>query len=142
MAKFKVGDKVKVVGNEAGDDYNRYLGKTGVIVEADDGMYPYMVEFDKEGGKYHDSKDVFGEQELALAKPGRPSKLKPIQFIAFYDETDGDPAKKFTSKKELNEWLKEAQKDENIIFDSIEVFPVGKPMKIEMSFKLKGVSDK
>ena len=81
-----------------------------------------------------------GEDDIRLISHGHFPR--PVQFIAFYDETDGDPAKKFTSKKELNEWLKEAQKDGNIIFDSIEVFPVGKPMKIEMSFKLKGVSDK
>ena len=133
MAKFKFGDRVKV--------NNRYSFKNDIGVVSDvlsDDAYEVKVPgcHDPSFGWFYEEKD------LISLKGGRPKKEKPVQFIAFYDETDGDPAKKFTSKKELNEWLKEAQKDGNIIFDSIEVFPVGKPMKIEMSFKLKGVSNK
>lgn len=122
---FKLREKVRDL---------QFKGREGEISEIfeQDGETCYWFLTD-DGGRYWQSKNKL---ELIKSRRGRPSKPKPIKFIALYEEVDKDPYKEFTSKKKLLEWLKEAQEDEDIVFDSIVVYPVGKPMKVETSFRL------
>jgi len=131
--KYKEGDKVKVIENNSGlGVYDKYIGQvgkvTGVIKHI---TYPYDVLFGD--GKESDWK----EEELSVVTRGRPSKPKPVKFIAIYDEEDGDPTKKFVSKTALNKWLKEAREDDDIVFESIEVYEVKDVYGVATSFRLK-----
>ncbi len=66
---------------------------------------------------------------------------KPVKFIVIYEESGDDPHKTFTSRKELMEWIKEAKEDEDIDFDTIQVYPAGKELRVEFktTFSLKEV---
>jgi len=136
MAKFKVGDRVKIIKNiNGGTKDNKYIGKVGIIVKkARHDVQPYDIRLQN-----GDLLEAWAEDEFKLMTKGRPFKLKPVKYIAFYDEEDKDPTKKFTSKKELNEWLKEAQKDEDIVFSSIKVYEIKKEYEVLTSFSLKGI---
>lgn len=125
--KFKAGDRVKVK-----DTSSPWKGETGVVFDDNYGKeFPYEVRF-AENGDWQ----LFGEGDLEKTGRGRPTKEKPVKYIAIYDENDVDPVKKFTSKKELTEWIKEAQDDEDIDFDSIEVFEVNKELEIEVKTRV------
>jgi len=133
MAKFKVRDRVKVIKRDSWND-DKYVGKTGEIINAEgSGIYPYFVEFN------NGDKEYFADDEVELVSRSRGRPPKPVKYIAFYDEEDRDPAKKFTSRKELNEWLKEAEGNRDIIFSSIKVYEVKKEYEVLTSFKLKGI---
>lgn len=134
MAKFKVGDRIK---------YGEAKRTEGTVVSPErfENATGFSLGKGQVGAKWDSDGKVWWMMEkdcvLIKGKRSRPAKSKTVKFIAIYDEEDGDPHKKFTSKKEVLEWYKEAQEDEDIIFDSIEVYPVGKPMKVEVSFRLK-----
>lgn len=126
--KFKVGQKVRTDGGFGHDP------AIGTIVSISGSGDLYQVKVPK---SCHPSIKLWNyfTKELELAR-GRPPKPKPIKFIATYDEVDKDPYKTFTSKKELNEWLEEAKKDEEIEFGSIKVYEIKKEFGVETSFKL------
>jgi hypothetical protein len=66
MAKFKVGDKVKVVWSCCGSD-DEALGVTGTIIDISDrGEMVNLVRFDEIVGDY-DGPDWFRDDELELA---------------------------------------------------------------------------
>ena len=123
---FKIGDRVKT---------NFGTGK--IIAGAKDEMPG--VEHDNNMGGHNcrgKGKDrhcfwVY-RKDIKKISRGRPKKEKQVKYVAIYDENDVDPIKKFTSRKELIDWIKEAQDDEKIDFDSIEVYPVGPRLEVEI----------
>lgn len=125
---FKVGDKVKIVKIDSISAIDKKdLGKQGVIIEKGvNNDHPYRVEFKNK------ETNIFNDDEMKKIGRGRPKKEKLVKYIAIYNETDGDPAKKFFTLKELKTWIKEAKENENIIFDSIEVYPVSERLEVEL----------
>jgi len=140
MAKFKVGDRVEILGDKAHAGHWFSPGSKGTILKRS-GTYSYEVQPEGFTSRLKSRFVSAGDLKL-IDKRGRLSKPKLVKYIAKYEEEGRDPYKEFTSKKELNEWLRVQQltldgANENIIFDSIVVYPVGKPMKVEQSFRLK-----
>jgi len=123
--KYKVGDKVEIMR----DTTSRHgKGHIGTITEI-------------RGHSCRVSPGVEGNwsnlDDLKLAsKRGRPKKEKQVKYIAIYDENDVDPVKKFYSRKETTEWIKEAKEDESIDFDSIEVYTVNEKLNIKIKTKV------
>ena len=129
--------KPKVVEFKKGDKVRRESTGQTVTVKGVSGMAEYdrmsfsgaKEGFTMEGGGWDLQKD--------WTKVGRSAKPLLTQFVAIYEEKGcGDPVKKFTSKKELVKWIRKAQTDEEILFDSIEVYPVGKELKVKTDFRL------
>ena len=124
---FKIGDKVKVIGNSAGHGFSmdeiltlrRRLGSTSFYVE--------------EGREYVNETDM----ELIKGR-GRPKKERKVMFYIKYDEYGGDPIKEIYSRKEFNEWLGEAMKNRDIKWDSILVIEPKNTYKVSSRFSLKG----
>lgn len=138
MAKFKVGDKVRVAEHPDDkcevpncammiEEMAKMAGKV-VVIEEVIGKNRYTIKEDKGGLLWSDC--------MFASRRGRPAKPKPVKFIAVYDENDVDPVKEFASKREVTEWLREASKDESIDFDSIKVYPVGGRLKVKTNFSL------
>jgi len=133
MAKFKAGDRVRIKSNDVHPLSPHYKkGDTAIYLGADrfemsDGNFQWVTREDRK------------EEIFNRIKRGRPSKSKPVKFIAKYIEDGGDPYKEFTSKKALNEWLKGVQEDnhEDIEFNSIKIYEIKKEFGVETSFRLK-----
>lgn len=68
---------------------------------------------------------------------GKKEKVLPVLYVVTYDIEDRDPVQTFTSKKDMNEWLKEARKNSRIKFDLIKVYEVKKAYEIKVNFSLK-----
>jgi len=117
---FKAGDKVKIKISCSGT----VAGEICTLREAE--------SMTGERNLWAKGKDSLGKGCKHPEYWKKVGKEKPVKFIAIYDETGRDPAEKFTSRKELVAWIKEAKEDEDIIFDSIEVYPVGKRLEVEM----------
>jgi len=66
-------------------------------------------------------------------------KTEKVMFIVTYDRVDRDPTETFSSKKELDEWLKQTKENKNIIYDSIKVYEVGKQYNVKVTYALKEV---
>ena len=135
MSKFKVGDRVRITESEgyAGKDWQK--GKTAIITNL---LGSDLVAVDSdtpEGEKETENTGLsFSLSSLELiSKRGRPTKPKPIKYVAFYDEHDVDPYKEFEDVKALRKWLKEAYKDEDIDNDSIKVWKDPKPVKVSFT---------
>jgi hypothetical protein len=60
-----------------------------------------------------------------------------VMFIVIYDRVDRDPTEKFYSRKELDEWLELARNDKDVVYDSIEIYEVGKQYNVKVTYKLK-----
>ena len=128
--KYKVGDRVKVikVDDGPGSWYAKYIGKTATITKVN--VDAYVLDLpNKEGNQ---TSEGWFNEELSFA--GKPL---PIKFVVAYDEHDFDPAKLFTSRKELDDWLREARDNENIVWASLRVFEVKKEMEVKTTFTLK-----
>ncbi len=127
--KFKVGDKV--IGTKGA--YSGQCGIKGTIVGITGDNIPYKVQYDNGVRTYE------GKEDIKLIKKGRITKAKPVKFVAIYDENNEDPAKTFTSKKELNTWLTEVRDNDDIVWNSIKVFEVKKEYEVETGFRLKAI---
>ena len=129
MAKFKVGDRVRVKrdcsGAIKGEIYTLTMGSRN-----GNGMDALWA-----GGRCNCQYNWI----LVEGKRGRPKKEKPNQFIAIYDENDEDPVKEFKTRKELMAWLKEAYENEDIINSSIKVAEIKNWFDISTTFRLKKV---
>jgi len=66
-------------------------------------------------------------------------KTEKVMFIVTYDRVDRDPTETFSSKKELDEWLKQTKENKNIIYDSIKVYEVGKQYNVKVTYALREV---
>lgn len=118
---FKIGDRVKaMVDNHMGEV------KKGTILTVTYVADNFFAGDSKFGG--------LAMCDYCLVKDFKES---PVQYIAIYDLVDRDPTKTFTSKKELNKWLKEAKNDKDVIFDSIKIFEVKKQYSVQTTFRLK-----
>lgn len=141
--KFKVGDKVKI---------NKFLRNNCVACIDPKADYIRITKVDKDHNAYEFiSCDASGDSlsscdghtalihGCTLLDDTKKEKPQPVQFVAIWDERSGDPAKTFTSKKELDEWLKEAYESERIIKSSIRVFSVKEEHQVKVNFSLKKV---
>ena len=115
--KFKVGDKVRVIEDNIGGTEN---GKIGVLSKIDNDTPRYRV-------------DGIWCFKIELVSKGEVAK---VQFVVIYDEEDGDPNEEFYSRKELMTWLKEAQDNEEIIWESIRIYHIDKVMKPKANIKI------
>ena len=126
--KFKVGDKVVFTENSG-------IGKVGVTAEVYDlgtnDMHIYVKDSSDGSGSWA------VEPSWIRLVDSKKEKVLPVQYIVIYDFVDRDPAKTFTSRKELNKWLKEAKEDRDVIFSSIKVFEVKREYEVKTSFSLK-----
>lgn len=123
--KFKQGDKIKILRSLHGHEYP--IGSIRTIDRIDSDGYiftsgPYFVKAD----------------EIKLVN-GKKEKILPTQFVVTYDEVSRDPYKTFTSKKEMNGWLKEAKSNTSIKFETIRVYEVKRTWEVKTSFTLKRV---
>ena len=131
--KFKVGDICKITR------------KTGCFAVNINTPYAKIREVDPDGYYYYDTLDknfnyvdsCSGCLDDGSMEVYKGDKVLPVQFIVIYDLVDRDPAKTFTSRKELNKWLKEAKEDRDVIFSSIKVFEVKREYEVKTSFSLK-----
>jgi hypothetical protein len=127
--KYKVGDKVKVVKiDEDNSWYEKYIGKTATITNISSERY--TLDLPDKYGNYISENWLEKEVEFV-------GKALPIKFVVVYDENDVDPAKLFASRTELDEWLKEARDNENIVWASLRIFEVNKEMEVKTTFTLK-----
>lgn len=117
---------VKILGTNS-SRYDKYLGKTTTItnIDGEDAEYPYRVDCD--GGEGRWKHDEF----VKACKEG------PTLYVVTYDIEDHDPVEKFSSKKELDTWLKLAKTNNEIVFESIKVYEVKREYEVKMSFSLK-----
>ena len=132
MAKFKVGDRVKI-----------RVDCSGCIT---DEVYTLMRGYVSGGNKYKlvarggkiegNGCGCHCQHNWIKFSRGRPRKEKQVKYIAIYEENNVDPVKKFTSRKELIDWIKEAKEDEDIDFDSIEVFEVNKRLEVKVKTRV------
>lgn len=133
---FKVGDKVEVNNRYRKSNPNGSIGKIvgkGKSTRDKDYYYDVIVK----SGKSPEFPWFYYQKDLKpVSKRGHPAKPKKVKFVVIYDEEDGDPTEKFYSRKELMKWLKEAQDDEEIIWDSIEIYLVDKKMKPTANVKI------
>jgi hypothetical protein len=132
--KFKEGDLVRIKRYCSGCEAGR--------------VYP--LHFADRYGELHDNLwawdgtvegcgcDCENNWEL-MKHGGNLAKPKPVLYAVFYEENGVDPLKEFYSRKELNDWLKEASEDRGIRWDSIRVIERPKFLKVEVSksFRLK-----
>lgn len=136
MLKFKVGDTVKMarVDPELAVVDMNYLGGIGKVKHInEDKTYQYEVDF---GDRVQDF------QEWQLEKVGEDKSVKPtpVLYVVTYDMEGHDPVKTFTSKKEMNAWLKEAHENRSVVWSSIKVFEVKKEYQVGTTFSLKKVA--
>ena len=117
---FKAGDKVKIKEACSGT----VAGEICTLREAE--------SMAGERNLWAKGKDSLGKGCKHPEYWKKVGKEKPVRFVVFYDEIDRDPAEKFTSRKELVAWIKEAKENKDIIFDSIEVYPVGERLEVEI----------
>ncbi len=132
MSELKTGDRVKV-----SKDVFTYPGEEGVIVSLNVYSDKYKCSFDCLIDLGH-IKEPYDEEQLTLVKlkAGCPVKAKKIKFIAQYDLVDGNPVKEFYSRPELMKWLEEAKKNEEIVWESIKIYPVDKVWKPKANIKI------
>lgn len=123
---FKIGDRVKTeygTGKIIADPVSDSPG-----VEHDENIKGHSCQGKGKGGYCY----WISKGDIKKISRGRSRKGKQVKFIAIYDETDRDPYKTFISRKELVDWIKEAQEDKDVVFDSIRVFGVDREIEIEI----------
>lgn len=141
--KYKVGNRVKAIGG-------RPKGHCGIIRKINGNEY--TVEFDNWHNGHSGTtnglniKNSSGwcllEEEIKLLHKGSKAiKAKPTLYVVIYDEVNKDPAETFSSKAELNKWLKEAKENRDIVWNSIKVYEVKKEFTVKAmtSFRLNKV---
>lgn len=132
---FKVGDICKV-REEYVDACGDYTGEDADSVRITSvSISGYAYDILKDGEKVGHC-GCYDDDELITSK-GRPAKPKPVLFVAVYDKRDIDPAEVFTSEKDMKDWLRQARKDSNVLFDTIRVFKVTDEYGVLTSFSLK-----
>ena len=127
MSKFKAGDKVEILiacsGNVVGEIHVLTNRSTGGLHGS--GLWAGLCDCCKE------------THWKLISRRGRPPKPKQVKYYVIYDKTCGDPCKAFYTRKELNEWLKEALEDREIIWDSIKILSDFKEQVVTVKFKLE-----
>ena len=132
MAKFKVGDKVKLVSNKQDLDYpSNSVGKTFTIDEV------HPKDRYNHGQAYNVKEDINGyvlyESDLELAKP---KDMKNPTHLVIWEE-DQDPCEFFESEAKAKEFIKELIEKTSVKKDSIilEEIKSAKKMKVVKNLK-------
>ena len=128
MAKFKVGDRVKISENNTNDS-KIYNGREGVLMQIDNSRIPYEVKFD--GGNVVWVTEV---TEIGEVKPYIP---KAPTHLVIWDEEDRDPCKLFTSEDEAKNFLKELSENSEVIKESILLVEIKSVKKVKIQKSLK-----
>lgn len=138
MSKFKVGDKVKYISNNHGDEkrnplwgksQGKIVGKITVIQV--NGWY--KVEWENgENNTYEDN-------DLELVGKDKPEK--PFKFILIYDKTCGDPKEYFHTLAEGQKRMRELAKDKDVIVDSMDLIEIANRWKVTPSIIISKVKN-
>jgi hypothetical protein len=130
--KFKAGDRVMLSkdSHHFGEPHQLSDGEVGVVIVPHDGGNNHPVHVRYGGGT-----KSYEESDLILEGERRATK-----FIAIYDEGDGDPAREFSSEKELMEWLNDLPSE--VIKSSIRVFSVSGEYEPKFCTTLEKVAGK
>ena len=75
-------------------------------------------------------------EDLETTEPPKKRRGPKSYRIVVWDERDGDPVRVFEHADEAEEFVKELIKREEVIIDSIRVYPAKKPFKVEVTHEL------
>lgn len=142
-SKFKVGDKVKLVGTHYGDSisnpvWGRKEGNVaGVIKSAESGgSYTVAWSNGRTNTAYRQGRDIALVEEKR--KRGRPAKVRPMKFLLKYD-LDEDPIEEFATMEEVKKRVQELLKDKarnGLKTDSIFVYEIASKHQIKIKESL------
>lgn len=135
---FKVGDKVKVVGQCVCQDthYDCLKGQVATIKENDgndEGSWPWLVENEDDSCWFNSSC-----LEPVTGRRGRPrTKPKPVKFLLKYD-LDEDPIEEFSTIDEVRERIDYLVKNESSLKrDSMIVYEIKSKKTVSVETKIK-----
>lgn len=132
--EIKVGNVYKVKDPLACGAFHTYNGDSIKITDIDiDGGLTYDI---LRGGKVV-TNCSYCLNEKNLIPTNQKGKVLSTLYVVTYDIEDRDPVATFTSKKEMDVWLKEARTNTRRKFDSIKVYEAKKQYEVKTSFTLK-----
>lgn len=138
MEKFKIGDKVKIIGNRSSFAQN-HGGEVGIVIEVSDGYCILDIEVDSE------HRSGVWNTDLILTNE-KSAKPKPEDFVRYMVYGIGCDNKSdfYTSEKEMSEKARSVARDEEWIGDIIgyKLTPMFKVEKKTILKKFKNVVSK